>query len=224
MTGDSQDLLLRLKQVLPLRWFPDDTPVLDTLLNGLGWAWVWVYGLLQYAISQARISTANGPWLDLIAVDYFGLDISRRIAESDDAYRARIKSELIRERGTRRSIVSSLVDQTGRPPIVFEPANCSDTGGYGSIMGAGGGIAYQLAGGWGSLNLPFQIFVTTYRPASVGIGFVSGWECDGGGYGQGSLEYASLTMMQGQVTDTDICRAITAVLPVGVIAWTRIST
>ena len=61
MTGDSQDLLLRLKQVLPLRWFPDDTPVLDTLLNGLGWAWVWVYGLLQYAISQARISTANGP-------------------------------------------------------------------------------------------------------------------------------------------------------------------
>ena len=59
MTGDSQDLLLRLKQVLPLRWFPDDTPVLDTLLNGLGWAWVWVYGLLQYAISQARISTAN---------------------------------------------------------------------------------------------------------------------------------------------------------------------
>ena len=91
-------------------------------------------------------------------------------------------------------------------------------------MGAGGGIAYQLAGGWGSLNLPFQIFVTTYRPASVGIGFVSGWECDGGGYGQGSLEYASLTMMQGQVTDTDICRAITAVLPVGVIAWTRIST
>jgi hypothetical protein len=224
MTGDVQDILFRLKQVLPLRWFPDDTPVLDTLLTGIAWAWVWVYGFLQYAIRQARISTADDTWLDLIAADYFGSGLGRRVGESDNAYRLRIKLELIRERGTRRSVISSLVDQTGRLPIVFEPANCSDTGGYGSNVGAGGGIAYQLAGGWGSLNLPFQVFVTAYRPASVGIGSVSGWECGGGGYGQGSLEYASLAMMQGQVTDINICRAVTDVLPVGVIAWIRISS
>jgi hypothetical protein len=58
----------------------------------------------------------------------------------------------------------------------------------------------------------------------VGIGTVSGWRCNGGGYGRGSLEYVSLTMIQGQVTDADICTAITGVLPVGVIAWTRISS
>jgi hypothetical protein len=224
MTGNQQDILFRLKQVLPLRWFPDETPVLDTLLNGIAWAWAWVYELLLYVRSQARISTAEGTWLDLIAIDYFGLRIGRRVGENDETYRRRIRWELIRERGTRRALILSLVDQTGRSPIVFEPANTSDTGGYGSISGTAGGIGYGVAGGWGSLSLPFQFFVTAYRPTGIGIGTVSGWGCDGAGYGQGSLEYASLAMMQGQVTDADICTAITDVLPAGVIAWTRISS
>jgi len=224
MTGDQQDILSRLKQVLPLQWFPDNTPVLDTLLNGVAWAWAWVYELLQYVITQARISTAEDTWLDLIAADYFGSGLGRRVGENDDAYRSRIRLELIRQRGTRRAVILSLVDLTGRSPIVFEPANTLDTGGYGSISGTAGGVAYGVAGGWGSLSLPFQFFVTAYRPASVGIGSVSGWGCGGGGYCQGSLEYASLTMMQGQITDVDICTAITDVLPVGVIAWTRISS
>ncbi len=112
---------------------------------------------------------------------------------------------------------------TGQSPVVFEPAHPPDTGGYGSIRGMGGGLAYGVTGGWGNLSLPFRFFVTAYRPACVGIGSVSGWGCGGGGYGQGSLEYANLSMMQGQVTDADICSAITNVLPVGVIAWTRIS-
>jgi hypothetical protein len=223
MTGDQRDILFRLKQVLPLRWFPDDTPVLDTLLSGIARAWAWVYELLQYVRSQARIVTAEGTWLELIAADYFGSRIGRRVGENDDAYRLRIQLEVIRERGTRRAVVLSLVDQTGRLPIVFEPANTSDTGGYGHISGAAGGMAYGVAGGWGSLSLPFQFFVTAYRPAGIGIGTVSGWGCGGAGYGQGSLEYASLVMMQGQVTDADICSAITDVLPVGVIAWTRIT-
>jgi hypothetical protein len=224
MTGDQQDILSRLKQVLPLRWFPDDTPVLDTLLNGVAWAWAWVYNLLQYVITQARVSTAENTWLDLIAADFFGSSLGRRVGENDDSYRHRILLELIRERGTRHAVISSLLDQTGRSPAVFEPANTLDTGGYGSISGKPSGIAYGAAGGWGSLNLPFQFFVTAHRPVSVGIGSVSGWGCCGGGYGQGSLEYANLTMMQGQVTDADICTSITDVLPVGVIAWTRISS
>ncbi len=223
MTGDQQDILYRLKQVLPLRWFPDDTPVLDTLLNGVAWAWAWVYDLLQFVRSQSRISTAEGAWLDLIAVDYFGPRVTRRIGESDSAYSLRIRRELIRERGTRRAIISALTDQTGRLPIIFEPANSLDTGGYGSINGSFHGAAYGMAGGWGNLSLPFQCFVTAFRPASVGIGSVSGWGAGGGGYGQGAEEYASLAMMQGQVTDADICSAITDVLPIGAIAWVRIS-
>ena len=169
MIGDQQDILSRLKQVLPLRWFPDETPVLDTLLNGVAWAWAWVYELLQYVITQARISTAETAWLDLIATDFFGSGLDRRVGENDDSYRHRILVELIRERGTRQAVISSLLDQTGRPPAVFEPANTLDTGGYGSISGHASGIAYGTAGGWGSLNLPFQFFVTAYRPVSVGI-------------------------------------------------------
>jgi hypothetical protein len=223
MTGDQQDVLSRLKQVLPLRWFPDNTPILDTLLSGVAWAWAWAYELLQYAISQARISTAEGTWLDLIAADYFGSCLGRRVGENDDSYRLRIHLELVRIRGTRQAVILSLVDQTGQSPFLFEPANTQDTGGYGSIRGIGGGLAYGVAGGWGSLNLPFQFFITAYRQAGVGIGSLSGWGCGGGGYGHGSLEYANLAMMQGQVTDADICTAITNVLPVGVVAWTRIS-
>jgi hypothetical protein len=223
MTGDQQDMLSRLKQVLPLQWFPDNTPVLDTLLNGIAWAWAWVYQLLQYVITQARISTAESTWLDLIAVDYFGSRLGRRVGEDDTAYRLRIKDELIRERCTRQAVISSLADLTGEPPIIFEPANPPDTGGYSSIGAMGSGLAYGVAGGWGSLELPFQFFVTAFRPAGMGIGSVSGWGCSGGGYGQGSLEYASLSMMPGQITDADIYSAITDVLPVGVIAWARIN-
>lgn len=224
MIGDQQDILFRLKHVLPLRWFPDDTPVLDTLLNGIAWGWAWVYQLLGYVISQTRVTTAENIWLDLIAADYFGAALGRRIGESDNTYRMRITAELVRERGTRRAIVQSLLDQTGRSPMVFEPAKTSDTGGYGNCSGTYYGAAYAIAGGWGSLSLPFQFFVTAYRPESGGIGSVSGWDCNGGGYGQGSLEYANPNMMQCQATDSEILNAITSVLPVGVIAWARISS
>jgi len=217
-------MLWRLKQVLPLRWFPDQTLVLDTVLSGVAWAWAWVYGLLQTVKMQARLSTASNTWLDLIANDYFGDALLRRSSETDSAYRLRIQHELIRERGTRGAVLATLIDLTGRSPQIFEPANTFDTGGYGGAAGTVTGLAYGCAGGWGDLNLPFQFFVTAYRPVGMGIAAISGWNCGGGGYGQGALEYADFSMMQTQVTDSDILTAITSVLPVGVIAWTRISS
>ena len=225
MQGDQQDMLSRLKQVLPLRWFPDDTPVLDTVLSGVALAWAWVYTLLQEAKAQTRIATAEDMWLDLIAMDYFGSQLLRRTGEDDTDYPVRIKLELVRERGTRQAVISSIVDLTARSPSLFEPANTLDTGGYGSLQKvAPTGLAYGCAGGWGNLDLPFQFFVTAYRPVGVGIGSVSGWGGPAGGYGDGSIEYADLEMMQAQVTDTNVCSAITSVLPVGTIAWTRISS
>ena len=44
-----------------------------------------------------------------------------------------------------------------------------------------------------------------------------------GGYGEGTIEYASLEMVQGQVTDDDIYAAVADVLPVAAIGWTRIT-
>lgn len=222
MVGDQQDMVSRLKAVLPVRWFPDNTPVLDSLLNGLGWAWSSLYNLVQYVRVQARVVTAQDIWLDIAAQDYFGNRISRRIGQSDSQFRSVILRDLIRDRGTRAAVQQALSDLTGRPPAIFEPRNPSDTGGYGGSAGAGGGIAYGTAGGWGNLNLPFQFFITAYRSVGAGITSVAGWNVNMGGYGVGTTEYADLSMIQGQVTDTDINAAIVDVLPVAVIGWTRI--
>jgi hypothetical protein len=211
MTGDQSDMLARLKSVLPQRWFPDATPVLDGLLSGLAAGWAFLYSQLNYAKLQTRLVTATDTWLDAIANDFFARRLVRRPAEPDDAFRRRIRQELVRERGTRRAVISALTDLTGRSPLVFEPARATDTGAWGIAA------AWGAAGGWGSLNLPFQCFVTAFRPHASGIATVAG-------YGTGGpLQYASLSMVQGQVTDADIMAAIAGVLPAATIAWTRIS-
>ena len=78
MTGDQQDILARLRTVLPARWFPDDAPVLDGLLNGLASGWSFAYQQLQYVKAQTRIATATDVWLDIIALDFFGGRLVRR--------------------------------------------------------------------------------------------------------------------------------------------------
>lgn len=211
MVGTTQDMLARLKAVLPAGWFPDTTPVLDGVLSGLAAAWSFLYGQLSYVARQTRVSTATDMWLDLAAQDFFGLRLQRRNAEQDDAFRLRIQQELKRERGTRAAVVAALADLTGRVPLVFEPARTTDTGGWGTALG------YGAAGGWGSLALPFQCFVTAYRPHAGGIANVAG-------YGTGGpIQYASLSMVQGQVTDADIYGAVAGVLPTATIAWTCIA-
>jgi len=210
-------MLARLKAVLPPQWCGDDTPVLDAVLGGAAAMWSWLYGLLQAARQETRLATADTSFLDMIAQDYCGTRLERRGGEADDLYRLRIQQELRRDRATRGAVISVLTDLTGRAPVVFEPARPADTGAWGV---AGG---YGAAGGWGSLALPFQCFVTAFRPTGQGIGFVSGWGDGGGGWGAGAVEYASLSMLAGQVTDADIDAAIAGVMPVAAIAWTRIS-
>ena len=92
MTGDQQDMLARLRAVLPTRWFPDSAPVLDGLLSGLASGWSWAYQQLQYVKAQTRIATATDVWLDIIAHDFFGNRLvrrtgqeRRRIPQSDSA-------------------------------------------------------------------------------------------------------------------------------------------
>jgi hypothetical protein len=222
MRGDKQDMLARLKAVLPARWFPDDTPMLDGLLSGLAAAWSWCYDLLQYVRLQTRIATATDVWLDVIAQDFFGPRLTRD-GQSDDALRRRIRLELVRERGTRSAVASVLQDLTGRAPLIFEPARTTDTGGYGGLGQTVTGLGYGQAGGWGSLNLSFQCFVTAFRPQSGGIATVAGWCSQAGGYGAGAIEYASLEMIQSQVADSSIYAAVADVLPVTAIAWTCIT-
>ena len=222
MVGDQQDIVGRLKATLPSGWFPDSTPVLDSLLNGLAFGWSWAYGLLRYVLIQTRLATVSDIWLDIAAQDFLGGGITRA-GQSDAAFSARLRREILRSRGTRASVASALSDLTGRQPTIFEPARPSDTGGWGGPGELVTGLAYGTAGGWGSLALPFQCFVTAYRPSGSGIAIVAGWSTSAGGYGIGAIEYGDLTMTRAVVTDSDIFSAVASVMPVATVAWTRIS-
>lgn len=230
-TGDRADMLARLRAVLPGRWFPtsatgeaSQTPVIDGALAGIAEAWAWVYDLIAYANLQTRIATATGVFLDMIGLDFLGTRIVRRSGQSDDAWRKRLQVEILRPRVTRASLASALFDLTGRAPVIFEPANATDTGGYGSrSMTVGTGLGYGLAGGYGSLALPFQAFVTAYRPHTGGVPSVAGYGVSVGGYGVGKIEYASLAMVRGAITDGDIQETVASTIPAGSIGWLRIS-
>lgn len=233
-TGDRSDMIARIKRTLP-RWFGPNgasTPVLDAVLAAPAAVAAFVYGLIVYARAQTRIATASGAWLDMIAADFFGIGLQRLPNQSDASYRARILSAILRERGTRKGVRKALLDLTGKEPVIVEVTRPADTGGYST-----GGVGYGVGGAWGSLLLPYQSFVTAFRPSGSGVPVVGGYNAAAGpgyggpaGYGvaatgaaNGALEYASLDMMQGIVQDADIYAAIDLAKPAGTIVWARVS-
>lgn len=217
MIIDVPGLLARMKAVLPARWFADSAPMLDAVLTGIASAWVDVFALLDGVGTQARVASANGVFLDIAAQDYFGQGLSRRTAEVDAAYSARIQQNLVRARATRASVVQVLQDLTGRTPVVFEPRNPSDTGGYNLSMG------YGQAGAYGSMMLPYQFMVRAYRPDSLPVSHASGYQQGPGGYNAAPTFYANISDFQGHVSDDEIYASVASVVPAASIAWTNIS-
>jgi hypothetical protein len=226
MTGDLIDIVSRLRAVLPKRWFAERSPNLNAILTGIAAPWVWLFDTITYVRSQTRLNTASDDWLDLASYDYFGPALRRYPSEPDTGYRSRIKAALLREAATRSAVMSGLGSLTGSPPIIFEPANAMDTGSYGSpsqgLVNSGTGLAYGRAGGWGSLELPFQFFVTAVRPPTPGVGQVSGYGIPTGAYGMGAISYVDLSMLSGYVTDESIQKTLCSLLPVNAVAWLRI--
>ena len=224
MIGDRDNIVGRFRDVMPPGWFDSDSPVLDTLLGALATPWSGLHQMVCYARNQTRIATATDGWLDLIALDFFGRRTKRRHQQSDQSFRNIISRELFRERATRRGLIRALEDITGRVPIVFEPGHAGDTGGYGFVRSDSAqgyyAFAYGLAGGWGNLDLPLQVFVTAFRPVREGGLSGAGW--GGGGYSNGHSSYADIAMIQGTINDTDINEAILNALPICGVAWTRI--
>jgi hypothetical protein len=217
MTGDQSDFTTRIKSTLP-RWFGDTSSYLDAVIAGLANGWAFAYSLYAYAKLQTRIKTATDGWLDFIAWDFFGPTLQRQTNQSDTSFRARILINLFRERGTRNAITKVLLDITGRAPIIFEPKRPLDTGAYNQSVNG-----YGLAGAYGSMLLPYQCFVTAFRPTGSGIPNVAGYGVSTGAYNTASqVEYASMNMIQGAVTDADIFAAIDSVTTCATTAWTRI--
>lgn len=212
-------MLSRIQRLIPNGWFTvGASPLLDGMLAGIANTLAFLYSMLVYLRLQARISTATDGWLDLIAVDFFGNKLFRAVNQSDDSFRARIIASILRERGTRNAVIDILTQLTGRTPMVFEPQRPLDTGVYG-----GPGLAYGTVGGYGSVVLPYQSFVTAFRPVGQGIPNIAGYGIPTGAYSTGSqAEYASLSMIQG-ITDADLFSAIDSVRPAGYTIWAKIS-
>jgi hypothetical protein len=112
----------------------------------------------------------------------------------------------------------ALQNLTGRTPIIFEPLNAFDTGGYNSNT-----LGYGVAGGYGSNTLPYQFFVTAFRPNATPVSNAGGYNEGPGGYNTAPMFYADTEQAPGAIDDADIYAAAAAVLPVASIAWTKIS-
>ena len=227
MRGDVTDIGNRLRALLPSGWFASVAPNLEAVLTCLATPWAWIYDCIQFAIDQSRLSTATGSWLDLAALDFFGTSLQRLDGESDTAFWSRMSWTLFRGAATRSAVSTILAHVTGSQPSIFEPQNSADTGAYGA-SGLGSlcgyqGVAYGTKGGWGSLSLPLQFFVTVHRPVVTGVASLAGYGIGVGGFGEGQLSFIDLTTLPGAVTDQVIANTLSAVLPVGAVAWLRIS-
>jgi hypothetical protein len=218
--GDANDIVARVKRLIPGRWFAYAAPVRDAVLGGIADGASWCFSLIAYARAQSRIATSTGPWLDLIALDYFQRNISRSSGQGDSAFLARIKAELLRERVTRAGMIRAISDLTGSAPVVFEPWNTGDTGAWDNAST----LAWdtQGAGAWGDTVFPCQAFLTVLPPGLQGIANAPGWDSAQAGWGSSASELVDQSQISGAVTTQNIYDAINHTKPMGSIMWTQI--
>jgi len=215
--GGADDIIRRVKLLLPKGWWNDRAPIRDAIIGGIADVAAWSYSLISYAKLQSRVAWATGIWLDIISKDYFRFELPRRVNESDATFRARIQEELIRERVTRAGMSKALEDLTGQTPYIFEPWNTGDTGAWDI-----GTFAWDIGVcGWGDTILPAQAFVNVIPPGS-GIPGAPGWDI-AGGWDSGSTMWGDMSLIAGSITDADIYATINKTRPTGSIVWTQLS-
>ena len=219
-TGDQTDITNRLQRLIPNGWFPNGlSPIRDAVLTGYANIFSFVFSLLLYVRLQTRIATATDGFLDMIAADFFGNSLPRQANQIDTSYRSRIQAAIFLERATRNAVIRVLTQLTGRKPVVFEPQRTGDTGVYN-----GPGLAYNTAGGYGSMRYPYQAFVIAFRPPNTGLSGLAGYGTPNGAYnGPSFLEYVNRAQIAGNVQDSDIFAAVDSVRVCGTIIWMRIS-
>ncbi len=214
--GGADDIIRRVKLLLPKGWWNDSAPIRDAIIGGLSDVSAWCYSLIVYAKKQTRVASATDLWLDILSKDYFRFELPRRVNEPDEAFRTRIQKELIRERVTRKGMNDALTDLTGKTPYIFEPWNTGDAGAWDV-----GTFALDIAGGWGDTILPAQSFVNVIPPGA-GIPGAPGWDCAALGWDIGGM-WGDMNLISGTITDQDIYDTINKTRPTGAIVWTQLS-
>lgn len=210
-------IMQRVRALLPNGWFGDATPVLDAVTSGTGALWAGVAALIAVVRAQSRIATASGVFLDLAAGDFCGGAVRRRAGEGDAVFSARLRAAILTSRATRSALVRAIERVTGRTPQLFEPFNPTDCGGYATNT-----LGYGVCGGYGSLQLPYQLFVTAYRPNAMPASHAGGYNFGPGGYGVAPMGWIAAGDNPGLLTDSEIYAAVTDTLPLNAVAWTRL--
>lgn len=224
-TGDTLDILARVKRLIPFRWFQWAAPLRDAIIGGLSDCAANGYSFILYARQQSRLATATGIWLDILCYDFLRRHLLRR-GTNDTVFRNVIQATILQERVTRFGMSQALTKLLNVQPFIFEPWNTGDAGGWNTPQ-----FAYGMSGGWGSLQYPAQVFIKVSRAglAATGVPTVTGWyrgqgSIGPGGYGQGSIEYVSGATSQIGVTDADIYAMVANTKPTGVTCWIQIGT
>ncbi|PZP48557.1 MAG: hypothetical protein DI601_00270 [Azospirillum brasilense] len=212
------DMLSRLRGMIPRSWRGDDTPVLDAILAAAGVVLQRMADLLTWVRRQGRLRTAEGAQLDQIATDFLGAAVQREEGEDDESLRTRLRIELLRPKATRRAVIQAIEDVTGETPVVVEPARPADIGGYGVARG------YGVGGRYGSLRLPYQAFITSYRPIAPGVPSVNGWTGTIAGWGRGLGMWLSGRDVAERIPDRRVMRVIARTMPAAGVAWVQFTS
>lgn len=224
-TGSSTDIVSRVKQEIPKRWFKWVAPYRDAVIGGLADAAAWCYGLIIYARAQTRLATAYGIWLDIFAYDFLGRFLIRNNA-ADDTFRVIIRATILQERVTRQGMINAITMLTGNAPAIFEPWNTIDTGGYSSPGHSGaiqtGSFGYNVGhGGYGNMQLNNQTFIQVIRGTGSGVPGVGGYGNTLAGYGVGLMEYLGPGSELWGITDAMIYDMINKTKPTGTTCWVQ---
>lgn len=214
MTGDIDDCHGRLLVALPSGWMAG--PVVSALLYGVATVLAFCFALLGAVRAQARITTASGDQLDLVAADFFGNALLRSAGEPDASLRARIKAGLFRERGTRKAAVQVLEQLTGYKPLIAEPFQATDCGAYGQALSG-----YGSAGCYGSQQCPASAFITAFHAPGPWAGNLPGYGNANTGYGAPRGAYLPAASLE-DAGNQPIYAALEAARPEGVVWWVRV--
>lgn len=113
--------------------------------------------------------------LDLIAQDFFGNGLPRRPNESDNNYRNRILSSVMKLKATRPAMLAALIalvtpafEEQHIPvhnPEIYEYWYPFDNGGYNDYQA----LAYNNVGAYGTGNNPYNCIIIVYLPNGNGM-------------------------------------------------------
>lgn len=118
---------------------------------------------IAYVALQTRIATATDTNLDAISNDFFGGTFPRNIGESDISFRARLRTAIFQNKGTRAGMESAL-GALGLTFTIVEDANPNDCMSLGVAGGWGAYLALGAAGG-----AQGQCYITVSLPLPPGV-------------------------------------------------------